>query len=92
MEHDADQTPPLVAAPRHLRRRRFRAEISDPLLVPDAEPLEWGARPAAGDKPRTPPSAARKTAYQRKRLVALIAVIAVCLAVPVLVAALLLVG
>lgn len=90
MEHDAEQTPPLVAAPRHLRRKRFRADIPDPLLVPDAEPFPWGPRPAASDKPRTPPGAARKTNYQRKRLVALVAVIAVCLAVPALVATLLL--
>ena len=92
LERDAEQTPLLVAAPRHLRRRRFRADVPDPLLVPDAVPFERVTRPAALDKPGAPPSAARKTDYQRKRLVALVAVIAVCMAVPALVAALLLAG
>ena len=39
MEHSADGAPPLVAAPRHLRRRRLHEEIPDTLLVPGAEPL-----------------------------------------------------
>lgn len=92
MEQDAEQTPPLVATPRHLRRKRFRADISDQLLVPGAHPFQSASKPAAGAKPQRQPTAARRTAYQRKRLVALVAVIAVCLAVPALVAALLLAG
>ncbi|MCU1510387.1 MAG: hypothetical protein JWO34_227, partial [Arthrobacter sp.] len=38
MEHSPDSAPPLVAAPRHLRRRRLHEEIPDILLVPGAEP------------------------------------------------------
>jgi len=39
LEHSPDGPPPLVAAPRHLRRRRMHAEIADTLLVPGAVPL-----------------------------------------------------
>lgn len=43
MENPADGAPPLVAAPRHLRRRVFHAEIPDTLLVPSAEPIAMEA-------------------------------------------------
>lgn len=92
MEHDAAQTPPLVAAPRHLRRKRFRADIPDELLVTGAAPFPAAPESAPRPKPQRQPTAARRTAYQRKRLVALVAVILVCLAVPALVATLLLAG
>ena len=93
MERDVEQTPPLVAAPRHLRRRRLRADIPDPLLVPDVEPYPWGAKASAPAKRRVQASsAAGKSAYQRKRLVALIAVVAVSLCIPALIAALVLAG
>lgn len=105
MEQSSEQTPPLVAAPRHLRRRRLRNEIPDPLLVPGAEPFR-SEPPAKTEslkkEARKTPSqasagtedsvAARRTAYQRKRLVALVAVIMVSLSIPALVAALLLAG
>jgi hypothetical protein len=39
VENPADGAPPLVAAPRHLRRRRLHGEIPDALLVPGAEPV-----------------------------------------------------
>ena len=92
MERDREQTPPLVAAPRHLRRKRFYADIPDPLLVPGAEPLPWGRTRAVPTKPRAQDNAVRRTAYQRKRLVALVAVITVALCIPALIATLLLAG
>lgn len=92
MEHFPDDAPPLVAAPRHLRRKRLRADIPDQLLVPGAEPLPWGRTADAPTKPQAQNNEARRTAYQRKRLVALGAVIVVALSIPALVAALLLVG
>lgn len=39
MDQSPDVSPLLVAAPRHLRRRRLHREIPDTLLVPDAGPL-----------------------------------------------------
>jgi hypothetical protein len=52
VENPADGTPPLVAAPRHLRRRRLHREIPDALLVPDAElfPLSL-EQPATNEAP-----------------------------------------
>lgn len=101
MEHSADATPPLTAAPRHLRRRRLHEEIPDTLLVPGAEPVtpgparDPGANQAAAPKHPLPPKAkARKakTPAQRKRAVALVVVFFVSLSIPVLVLALILAG
>src|SRR4051794_32297974 len=39
LEHSPDSPPPLVAAPRHLRKRRMHTEIPDTLLVPGAAPV-----------------------------------------------------
>ncbi|GAA2136851.1 hypothetical protein GCM10009825_22410 [Arthrobacter humicola] len=47
MENPVEGTPPLVATPRHLRRRAFHTEIPDTLLVPGAEPLPLATEPAA---------------------------------------------
>jgi len=55
LERDAEQTPPLVAAPRHLRRRRFRADVPDRLLAPDAKPF-----PVARARKSAPPPPPRK--------------------------------
>ncbi len=107
MENLADGAPPLVAAPRHLRRRRMHEDIPDTLLVPDAAPLPLSAVRASREP--TPPqqeserSAPAKraanldlddaeVAYRRKRLAALIAVVFVAVSVPALVIALLLLG
>lgn len=95
MERDAEQTPPLVAAPRHLRRRRFRAEISDPLLVPDAVPFKTLRGEDHLDQPTTRPastSGQNGLSYRRKRAVALYAVIFVSFSVPVLALALVFAG
>lgn len=95
MEHSTVGTPPLVAAPRHLRRRRFATDIPDLLLAPGAEPCP---EPAPSTEPSpsvkraavaAPPAAA---AYRRKRLVAFLLVLAVAVSVPVLIAALILAG
>ncbi len=89
----ADDAPPLVAAPRHLRRRVFHEEIPDALLVPGVEPVPSVDRPRAGAKQaaRVDPDA-KEAAHRRKRLVALIWVIIVAICVPALVIALLLLG
>ena len=107
MERDAEQAPPVVAAPRHLRRRRLREDIPDTLLVPDAEPIPLSAVRASpepttdeqeGGRPVPAKRAAElelddeEMAYRRKRLTALIAVVFVAVSVPALVIALLLLG
>jgi len=96
LENPADGTPPLVAAPRHLRRRRLRGEIPDALLVPGAEPLPLVAERT--DRTETAKRAAdleqddEEVVYGRKRLAALLAVIFVAVSVPILIIALLLLG
>lgn len=107
MENLADGAPPLVAAPRHLRRRRLHEDIPDTLLVPEAAPLPLPAVRAAREPARpqqeSERSAAAKraanldvddaeVAYHRKRMTALIAVVLVAVSVPALVIALLLLG
>jgi hypothetical protein len=73
LENPADGAPPLVAAPRHLRRRRLHREIPDALLVPGAQPYAIPlpaastAFPSAAAKPRTSESIA---SHRRKRRVA----------------------
>jgi hypothetical protein len=51
LEHSPDSPPPLVAAPRHLRRRRMHTEIADALLVPGAEPVPLKESPAGAPAP-----------------------------------------
>lgn len=95
LERDAEQTPLLVAAPRHLRRRRFRADVPDPLLVPDAVPFGTLREADQPDEPTTRPastSGRNGLSYRRKRAVALYAVIFVSLSVPVLALALVFAG
>jgi hypothetical protein len=94
-----DGAPPLVAAPRHLRRRRLHAEIPDALLVPDAEPFPLSIeRPVSDERPAAAKRAAEldvddeEVAYRRKRLAAMLAVIFVTVSVPVLILVLLLLG
>lgn len=92
MDDPADDAPPLVAAPRHLRRRILHTEVPDTLLVPGVDPLQWkefhgrGARWPAGTM------SARVRTYGRKRLVALLAVILVLVSIVALVIALILAG
>lgn len=93
MDDPADDTPRLVAAPRHLRRRAFHAEIPDTLLVPGVEPIPSEHRSAASAKRAAALEPGDEgLAYRRKRLAALIAVILVALSVPALIIALLLLG
>ncbi|CAI3800210.1 hypothetical protein [Pseudarthrobacter sp. MM222] len=93
MENPAEGAPPLVAAPRHLRRRRLHGEIPDVLLVPGVEPI-----PLSDERQATAKRAAEldvddeEVAYGRKRLAALLAVIVVVVSVPALIIALLLLG
>lgn len=85
MERDTEQTPPLVAAPRHLRRRRFREDVPDPLLVPDAVPFALTrAAPSTTERTAKGPSS-RESVHGRKRMVALLVVITVSLSIPLLV-------
>lgn len=83
LENPPDGAPPLVAAPRHLRRRRLHGEIPDALLVPGAQLFDFPARAArtaspAAAKPGRPESVA---SHRRKRLVAvsIVALVSVCL-------------
>jgi hypothetical protein len=96
LENPVNEAPALVAAPRHLRRRAFHEEIPDTLLVPDVQPYTL-TRAEASPARRTKPSPdkrtardldSRESAYRRKRLVALLVVIAVSLSIPILVIAL----
>ena len=101
LEHSPDSSPTLVAAPRHLRRRRMHTEIPDTLLVPGAEPIPVtdpppAAAPADDDtsqsasQDKESQQLARDRLNRRKRRVALLAVLFVTIAVPVIVLALLL--
>jgi hypothetical protein len=97
LEMPADGTPPLVAAPRHLRRRRLHEEIPDSLLVPGAElfsaPGVPDSRSSRGKPARTPRKrSGNPYEDRRKRTVALAAVLAVALTVPALILALILFG
>lgn len=94
MDHRPDGSPPLVAAPRHLRRRRFSGDIPDALLV-DSEtlfthkPPESEAPPAVAEGPAESGQPARELLRRRKRFVALLAVLIVVVCLPILVLALL---
>jgi hypothetical protein len=93
--HATDDTPRRLAAPRHLRRRRFRDDIPDLLLVPGAEPYLEPQQPAASEpsaKRAAEAASPEEATYRRKRLVALVLVIAVLVSLPVLIAALVLAG
>ncbi|MDI3242480.1 hypothetical protein QK292_13225 [Arthrobacter sp. AL08] len=93
MGDPADDAPPLVAAPRHLRRRTFHEEVPDTLLVPDVEPYSLptvtGLSKNAMGEPRKDVS---DDPLKRQRLVALAIVVLVSLTIPILVLALVLAG
>jgi hypothetical protein len=100
VDHSSD-SPPLIPTPRHLRKRVFRGEIPDSLLVPGG----IGPRP---DRAASNPNLASRrtraerkvftgqpreaTQYATKRRIALTFVVLVALAVPVLIAALIVAG
>ena len=89
--NESNDAPPLIAAPRHLRRRFLHEEIPDGLLVPGTQPLAFRASPPsrkAVDRPLKP----TRSSYARKRLVALALVVVVSLTIPALVLALVLAG
>jgi hypothetical protein len=93
LEYPADAAPPLVATPRHLRRRRLHEDIPDTLLVAGAEAVPLGSEPGSSAKR----AAAQdiddaEVIYRRKRLAALLTVIFVVVSVPCLILALLLFG
>ncbi|WP_144670825.1 hypothetical protein [Arthrobacter sp. U41] len=81
---------PLVAAPRHLRKRILHSEVPDTLLVPGADPLPLESAHVA--KRQNGIVSARVQAYGRKRAVALLAVIIVSVSILALVIALILAG
>jgi hypothetical protein len=99
LENPAEATPPLVSAPRHLRRRRLHGEIPDALLVPGAEPFALHGSSAAtshavndADVPAKPKSPRSAAGTGRKRTVALLIVLLVSLSIPALLLALILAG
>jgi hypothetical protein len=83
---------PLVATPRHLKRRMFHQDIPDTLLVRVEDPFPWQPTPArvANRQATGVPSSFR--AFGRKRAVALLVVILVSLTIPSLLLALILAG
>ena len=89
---ESNDTPPLVAAPRHLRRRFFHKEIADELLVPGVDPRPLDALPSHGAARQAGNGSARVQAYGRKRAVALVVVIIISLSIPALVFALIVGG
>lgn len=94
MDHSSD-SPPLIPTPRHLRRRRFRAEIPDPLLVPGGiGPRPGKAVPVPDAEPHGArvPAKTRATAtpYAIKRRIAFVMLVLVGAAIPALIAALVL--
>jgi hypothetical protein len=90
LEDSTDDSPPLVAAPRHLRRRRFRNEIPDGLLVPESSPIFSSPLPPDSSEKPKPAStqAARASARRRKRAIALSIMTLIAFAIPALVFAL----
>lgn len=92
LDDPADDAPPLVAAPRHLRRRLFHEEIADNVLVPGAEPIALPRVDASQPKRAAKTPDPRESEYRRKRLVALLVVLAVSLSIPILIIALVLAG
>ena len=82
--------PPMVAAPRHLRRRILHSEVPDTLLVPGADPLPLESAHVA--KPQSGIVSSRVQAYGRKRAVALLAVIIVSVSILALLLTLILTG
>ena len=64
LEHSPDSPPLLIAAPRHLRRRRMHTEIADALLVPGAEPIPLKEPPAEAPAPAGPDDADTDPAQQ----------------------------
>ena len=90
---DESKDPPrLIAAPRHLRRRRFRPEIPDTLLVRGLDTLPRALTRAGGAKRQSETTPVRVQAFGRKRAVALFFVIFVAISIPALVFALILAG
>jgi hypothetical protein len=93
LENPTGDSPPLAAAPRHLRKRPFRNEIPDSLLVPGATLATLGPRRAIERKRQAKPvTSTQKTSDRRKRTVARLAVICVSLCIPALVLAIALLG
>jgi hypothetical protein len=94
VEDQAKETPPLVAAPRHLRKRMLHSEIPDILLVPDVDPLplELEVDRTGRAKRKAGTLSGRVQTFGRKRTIALLAVIFVSISIPALVFALILAG
>lgn len=89
---ESKDAPPLIAAPRHLRRRIFHPKIPDTLLVRGLDPLPREVTRSRGAKRQAGTVSARVQAFGRKRAVALLVVIFVSISIPVLVFALILAG
>ena len=89
--NESNDAPPLVAAPRHLRKRFLREEIADELLVPGSEPMALPTSSPSRKAVDRPLKSARSS-YARKRLVALVLVMVVSLSIPAMILALVLAG
>lgn len=85
-------TPPLAAAPRHLRKRMFHAELPDTVLVAGVDPFPLGAVRGNEAEPLAGAVRGRDQTQRRKRTVALAAVILVSISIIALTIALILGG
>ncbi len=83
---------PLIAAPRHLKKRLFHSEVPDTLLVRVADPFPLEAATTRGAKRQSKTPSSRVRAFGRKRAVALLVVIIVSVTIPALLWALILAG
>ena len=94
MDSSVDVVPPLVAAPRHLRKRAFRRDIPDTLFVPGVQPHTRQTASARGPASKRAADTAdpKESAYRRKRLVALFVVLVIVVSIPALAIALILAG
>ena len=89
---DSRDNRPLIAAPRHLKKRLFHSDVPDTLLVRVADPFPLEAAPTRGAKRQSKTTSSRIRAFGRKRAVALLVVIFVSITIPALLLALILSG
>jgi hypothetical protein len=88
--NESEESPPLVGAPRHLKRRILHHRIPDIQLVRSVDILPQLATDTEGGKRGAYPLFPRLKRLGLKKLVALVVVTLVAAAIPALIAALIL--
>lgn len=76
-----DPSGPLSPSPRHMRKRRFRRDVS-----------AWTLPPSPAKEPASAPPVGRKASHRSKRLVVLSIVVLISVSIPVLALTLILAG